>query len=62
LPLKASHFRSFSSKVKNMAKCGKSEKCGKNVARSSKMWQMPRKCGKMVTLIRSHPASILASI
>jgi hypothetical protein len=31
-------------------KCGKSEKCGKNVARSSKMWQMPRKCGKIATL------------
>jgi hypothetical protein len=37
-------------KVKNVAKCGKSEKCGKNVARSSKMWQMPHKWGKRVTL------------
>ena len=28
---------------------GKS-KCGKNVARLSKMWQMPHLCGKIVTL------------
>jgi hypothetical protein len=28
-------------KVKNVAKCGKSEKYGKNMAKTSKIWQKP---------------------